>query len=166
VTSSACRKFAENDLKMARRGRRALGETFKPSVAVQRAQINVYCFPEKTRTTRCPVGTNQGQISSGTQASNCSSTHAPNGALKPCTGFYSRLTSKSSIDVNFGEDACRVRDENVQQTLNGLRKTVNNSLNAYKANANLKTPISQLLFDNLLDRRNILKAVRSKKLQN
>lgn len=66
------------------------------------------------------------------------------------------------LDVNFGEDACKVRDENVQQLLNSLRKTVLNSLSVYKTEANLKTPISQLLFDNLLDRRNLLKIVRCK----
>ena len=60
------------------------------------------------------------------------------------------------LDVHFGEDSCRVEDENVQQNLNMLRKVVINCIKTFKAKTNNKRPISKLMFDSLLDPLNLL----------
>jgi predicted transposase YbfD/YdcC len=51
------------------------------------------------------------------------------------------------LDVHFREDFCQIRDKNVQQTLNILRKMALNSLNQHKTVTKCKTPISRLMFD-------------------
>jgi len=70
------------------------------------------------------------------------------------------------LDVNFGEDGYKVRDEDVQKNLNVLRKIVINCINSYKACSNSKDPASQILFANLLDSRNILAILYADRLQN
>jgi predicted transposase YbfD/YdcC len=68
------------------------------------------------------------------------------------------------LDVHFGEDFCRVEDENVQQSLNILRKVVLNGLRSFKVKSNLKRPLSKIMFDCLLDSENLLTILDS--LQN
>ena len=55
------------------------------------------------------------------------------------------------LDVRFGEDFCRVEDENVQQNLNITRKIVLNSVKLYKENSGDKRPISKIMLDCLLE---------------
>jgi predicted transposase YbfD/YdcC len=55
------------------------------------------------------------------------------------------------LDVHFGEDFCRVEDENVQQNLNIARKIVLNSLHYYKDKTGSKRPLSKIMFGCLLD---------------
>jgi len=55
------------------------------------------------------------------------------------------------LDVHFGEDFCRVEDENIQQTLNMIRKIALNSIKNYKEKIKSKQPLSKIMFDCLLD---------------
>ena len=55
------------------------------------------------------------------------------------------------LDVHFGEDFCRVEDENIQQTLNMIRKISLNSVKNYKEKIKSKQPLSKIMFDCLLD---------------
>jgi predicted transposase YbfD/YdcC len=55
------------------------------------------------------------------------------------------------LDVHFGEDFCRVQDENIQQILNIIRKIVINSLRVYKAKTNSKRAFTSLMLDCLID---------------
>jgi len=55
------------------------------------------------------------------------------------------------LDVHFGEDYCRVEDNNVQQTLNMVRKIVLNSIKGYKEKNKSKRPISKIMLDCLLE---------------
>ena len=49
------------------------------------------------------------------------------------------------LDVIFGEDTCLVQDDNVQKTLNILRKTVLNLAKLYKLQTNSKLPMSRIM---------------------
>ena len=60
------------------------------------------------------------------------------------------------LDVHFGEDFCRVEDQNVQENLNIVRKIALNSVKAYKENTKSKNALSRIMFDCLLDCGNIL----------
>jgi predicted transposase YbfD/YdcC len=60
------------------------------------------------------------------------------------------------LDVHFREDDCRIEDENVQQNLNMLRKTVLNSIKLFKAKTKSKKPLSKIMLDCLLNPLNIL----------
>lgn len=55
------------------------------------------------------------------------------------------------LDVHFGEDFCRVEDQNVQQNLNILRKCAINLIKQFKAATSSKRPVSNIMFDCLLD---------------
>jgi len=55
------------------------------------------------------------------------------------------------LDVHFGEDFCRVEDKNVQQNLNIFRKIVLNSIKKYKDNVQDKRPISNIMFNCLMN---------------
>ena len=55
------------------------------------------------------------------------------------------------LDVHFGEDFCRVEDEDVQQILNMIRKIVLNSVKNYKEKTASKKPLSKIMFGCLLD---------------
>lgn len=60
------------------------------------------------------------------------------------------------LDVHFSEDFCRVENKNVQQNLNMIRKIALNSIRHYKNTTSSKRPFSKLMFDALLDPKNIL----------
>ena len=55
------------------------------------------------------------------------------------------------LDVHFSEDFCRVEDENIQQVLNMVRKIALNYVKAYKKSLGNKRPMSNIMFDCLLD---------------
>ena len=60
------------------------------------------------------------------------------------------------VDVHFREDACTVQTENMQISLNILRKIVLNLLKQYKANNAIKQPLTGIMADCLFDCRNLL----------
>ena len=60
------------------------------------------------------------------------------------------------LDVHFGEDFCRVEDENIQQNLHIVRKIALNSIKAYKENIRSKLPLSKIMFGCLFDCQNLL----------
>ena len=55
------------------------------------------------------------------------------------------------LDVHFGEDFCRVEDQNVQQNLNMLRKAALNLIKRHKERTESKRPVSKIMFDCLLN---------------
>ena len=55
------------------------------------------------------------------------------------------------LDVHFGEDYCRVEDENVQQVLNAVRKIALNCVKTHKLKTNSKLPLSRIMLGCLLD---------------
>ena len=55
------------------------------------------------------------------------------------------------LDVQLGEDQCRVEDPNVQRNLNILRKLSLNFLKQFKKDTMSRKPISNIMFDCLLD---------------
>ena len=60
------------------------------------------------------------------------------------------------LDVRFNEDYCRVRDSNIHQNLNIIRKLILNYLRKYKNESGTKLPFSKLMFACLLDCQKIL----------
>jgi predicted transposase YbfD/YdcC len=86
--------------------------------------------------------------------------------LKHARAEWGIETMHWHLDVNFGEDGCKIRDDDVQKNLNVLRKIVLNCMNSYKSDNNLSTPVSELLFSNLLDCHCILPLLHSLLLQN
>ena len=60
------------------------------------------------------------------------------------------------LDVHFGEDFCRVEDENVQQNLNIVRKIALNSIKSYKEKTGSKRPLSKIMFNCLLDSESLI----------
>jgi len=54
------------------------------------------------------------------------------------------------LDVHFGEDFCRIEDENVQQILNIVRKIALNNIKKYKEKTKSKRPLSKIMMDCLL----------------
>ena len=55
------------------------------------------------------------------------------------------------LDVHFSEDYCRIVNRTIQQNLNMLRKFVLSLIKQFKASSNSKRPISQIMFNCLLD---------------
>ena len=60
------------------------------------------------------------------------------------------------LDVHYQEDSCKVRDSNVNQNLNIIRKIALNYIKHYKNNSGTKLPLSRLMFACLLDCNKIL----------
>lgn len=54
------------------------------------------------------------------------------------------------LDVHFGDDFCRVKNENIQQNLNMLRKAALNLFKRYKERAASNRSMSKIMFDCLL----------------
>ena len=65
------------------------------------------------------------------------------------------------LDVHFGEDFCRIKDENVQLVLNNVRKIALNCIKTYKLKANSKAHISNIMFDALLHPIKLIPILRS-----
>jgi len=55
------------------------------------------------------------------------------------------------LDVHFGEDFCRIEDENTQQVLNVVRKIALNNVKSYKQASGSKLPLSKIMFGCLLN---------------
>ncbi len=55
------------------------------------------------------------------------------------------------LDVHFQEDFFRALDKNVQQNVNILRKTALNLIKTYKAQSGIKSPLSHIMLNALLD---------------
>ena len=55
------------------------------------------------------------------------------------------------LDTHFSEDYCRVEDMTVQRNLNILRKCAINLIKQFKQKSSSKRPISNIMFDCLLD---------------
>ena len=63
------------------------------------------------------------------------------------------------LDVHFDEDWCRVEDKNVQQNLNIFRKSAINLIKLFKSETSSKKPISNIMFDCLLDFQALLQII-------
>jgi len=55
------------------------------------------------------------------------------------------------LDIHFSEDYCRIVNKIIQQNLNMLRKFALSLIKQFKANTYSKRPISQIMFQCLLD---------------
>lgn len=55
------------------------------------------------------------------------------------------------LDVHFLEDFCRIVNRTIQQNLNMLRKFALSMISQFKASSNSKRPLSQIMFNCLLD---------------
>ena len=84
------------------------------------------------------------------------------GLLKYARAEWSVETMHWLLDVHFGEDFCRVQDSNIQQNLNILRKCSINLVKLYKKACSSKRPISNIMFDCLLDPFCILNVISCK----
>jgi len=60
------------------------------------------------------------------------------------------------LDVHFGEDFCRILDQDGQQNLNIVRKIVLNHLKRYKELSKSKRPLSNIMLDCLIDPLNLI----------
>ena len=63
------------------------------------------------------------------------------------------------LDVHYSEDFCRVADANTQKNMNIIRKIALNTLKDYKQVSNLKTPLSNLMLDCLVDHSLLMKII-------
>lgn len=63
------------------------------------------------------------------------------------------------LDVHFEEDWCRVEDKNIQQNLNIFRKCAINLIKLFKSETQSKKPMSNIMFDCLLDFQTLLQIV-------
>ena len=63
------------------------------------------------------------------------------------------------LDVHFGEDSCRLMDENEQKNFNVLRKAALNLLKSYQAKSEPKRALSELMFNCLLEPDFMLKII-------
>lgn len=63
------------------------------------------------------------------------------------------------LDVHFEEDWCRAEDKNIQQNLNIFRKCAINLIKLFKAATQSKRPMSNIMFDCLLDLQALLQIV-------
>jgi len=68
------------------------------------------------------------------------------------------------LDVHFGEDFCRVEDENIQQSLNIVRKIALNCVKSFKEKSKSKLPLSKIMFSCLLNPDSLLPILQN--LQN
>ena len=55
------------------------------------------------------------------------------------------------LDVHWGEDDSKIRDDNLLKVQNIIKKNALNLITTHKKANNLKTPVSRILFANLLD---------------
>jgi len=65
------------------------------------------------------------------------------------------------LDAHFGEDFCRVEDENAQQVLNVARKIALNCVKTHKQKTGSKLPLSRIMFGCLLDCRKLVHVLMS-----
>jgi len=60
-------------------------------------------------------------------------------------------TMHGILDAHFSEDYCRIGNKTIQQNLNMLRKFALSLIKQLKANTGSKRPVSQIMFQCLLD---------------
>lgn len=60
------------------------------------------------------------------------------------------------LDVDFGEDSCRIEDRNIQQSLNTFRKISLNIIKLFKRNTASKTSITEIMFSCLMNPYNLV----------
>jgi len=65
------------------------------------------------------------------------------------------------LDVHFGEDFCRIEDEDVQQVLNVVRKIALNCVKTHKQKTNSRFPLSRIMLGCLLDCRKLIPVLLS-----
>lgn len=63
------------------------------------------------------------------------------------------------LDIHFEEDWCRIEDKAVQQNLNMFRKAAINLIKQFQSRTETKRPISNIMFDCLLDSSAILRVI-------
>ena len=76
--------------------------------------------------------------------------------LKHARLEWSIETMHWMLDVHFGEDFCRVLNQDGQKNLNIVRKIVLNHLRRYKELNNSKRPFSNIMLDCLIDHNNLV----------
>ena len=81
----------------------------------------------------------------------CSCQLTPEELLHHARMEWSVETMHWLLDVRYCEDACRIHNSNIQQNMNILRKLCINVTKIYKRDTHSKRPISNIMFDNLLD---------------
>lgn len=81
---------------------------------------------------------------------------SPEELLKFARNEWSIESMHWLLDVHFAEDFCCIRDKNVNEVLNMLRKMALNCVRNYKNESGSKLPISRLMFGCLLDCERIL----------
>jgi hypothetical protein len=64
------------------------------------------------------------------------------------------------LEVHFGEDFCWIEDRKVQQNLTIIRKIARNPIKGYTTKTASKRPISNVMFDYLLEPENILSVLK------
>lgn len=60
------------------------------------------------------------------------------------------------LDVHYNEDSCRIRNSNINQNMNIIRKIALNYIKHYKNNSGANLPLSRLMFACLLDCQKLL----------
>ena len=80
--------------------------------------------------------------------------------LKHARAEWSIETMHWLLDVHFGEDFCRVQDDNLQKILNIIRKMVINSLRVFRGKTKSKRPFSNIMLHCLIDPMFILDIVK------
>jgi predicted transposase YbfD/YdcC len=71
--------------------------------------------------------------------------------LRHARAEWSVETMHWLLDVRFGEDYCRIQNENIQKNLNIIRKIVINAMRVYKTATNSQRPFTNLMLDCLID---------------
>jgi hypothetical protein len=64
------------------------------------------------------------------------------------------------LEVHFGEDCCRIEDRNGEQNLTIIRKIARNMIKGYTTKTASQHPISNVMFDYLLEPENIRSVVK------
>jgi predicted transposase YbfD/YdcC len=67
------------------------------------------------------------------------------------------------LEVHFGEDCCRIEDRNGEQNLTIIRKIVRNMIKGYTTQTASQRPISNVMFDCLLESENIRSVLKINK---
>jgi predicted transposase YbfD/YdcC len=75
----------------------------------------------------------------------------PEELLKYARNEWSVETMHWLLDMHFGEDFCKIRDVNLNQSMNVIRKVALNYVRNYKNNTKSKKPLSRLMFACLLE---------------
>ena len=65
------------------------------------------------------------------------------------------------LDIHYSEDFCRIVNQTIQQNLNMLRKFALNLIKQFKTKSNSKRPISQIMFNCLLNTQTIWEVLKN-----